>query len=292
MTSAIVNDSDNDNDNDNDDDIDSDSEEASSEDRPLLFDASVLAKKSPKKETSTALVPSPDDKLASPRRNFLARRRGAGPTANSLRLDFGSSEHVVSYEVAEQMRLLMARAKLGHNTGTLAVTSTVAGEGSSFIARSLAAVLAHDSSLSVCLLEIDWEGDHDGENVEAITVQGITEHGDEDTEKEITYISSGYVPPLQRSVFVASEHLADDVEALNKYFDLVVLDLPAVTSHSGVLTLSEFADSFLLVVRQGVASRNQIRAAIRDLGSSRLAGVVMNQVELETPKWLRRLTGS
>jgi len=193
------------------------------------------------------------------------------------------------------MRLLLARSEIGTEDSVLAITSTVAGEGSTFIARSLAAVLAHDSHLAVCLLEFDWDAVGEGETVEAITVRGIVDEGedaiDEDTGKEFTFVSSGHVAPLQRSLFVSSSHLADDIASLREYFDVVILDLPAITSHSGVLALGAFADSSLLVVRQGAAPIAQIRAAMEDLGESTFAGVVMNNVKITSPKWLRRVAG-
>ena len=92
-------------------------------------------------------------------------------------------------------------------------------------------------------------------------------------------------------MFVSSANLAEEFESLRNYFDIVVLDLPAVSSNAGVLSLTEFADSFVLVVRQGTASRTKIRNVLEDLDASRFAGVVLNEVSDETPRWFSRLTG-
>ncbi len=295
MTSAIVPNQD-----ENQDENDGETKEESS--RPALFDASALGrnKKSEEGSTrsnkkSTELVPHDDSdaEILPKKRNVLRRRRGA--PAHSLKLTLGQEDHLVTYELAEQMRLLLARSDIGTADSTLAIASTVAGEGTTFIARSLAAVLAHDSQLAVCLLEFDWDAVGEGETVEAIAVRGIVDEGknalDEDTGKEFTFVSSGHVAPLQRSLFVSSEHLADDIASLREYFDVVILDLPAITSHSGVLTLGEFADAFLLVVRQGAAPAAQIRAAMEDLRDTKLAGIVMNNVKITSPGWLRRVAG-
>lgn len=226
-----------------------------------------------------------------PRTGIFGRRKAA--PANTLAVSFGDEDHLITYEVAEQMRLLMARADLEDNVQTLAITSTIAGEGTTFVARSLAGVLAHDSTLSVCLLEFNWEADQVEESVESVAVLGLDENGErQETGKELTMICSGRIAPLQRSRFATSSDLADDIEAMRGHFDIIILDLPAVGGHSGVLSLGALADSYILVARQGAAPMTNIRGAIDDLGSDRIAGVVLNQVSLSAPSWLTRYAGS
>lgn len=231
-------------------------------------------------------------KTAPPRTGIFGRRKAA--PANSLTVSFGDDDdHVISYTVAEQMRLLMARADLEDNIQTLAITSTIAGEGTTFVARSLAGVIAHDSALSVCLLEFNWEDDEVNESVEAVAVLGLDESGEhQETGKELTRICSGRVAPLQRSRFATSNDLAEDIESMRSHFDIIIMDLPAIGGHSGVLSLGAFADSYILVARQGAAPTTNIRAAIDDLGRERIAGVVLNQVSLSAPSWLTRYAGS
>jgi|GEM_PF-6940740 len=227
-----------------------------------------------------------------PRRTrFLRRRRGLPANALAITLPDGT-DHLVTYEVAEQMRLLMARAKVERNLQCLAITSTVAGEGSSYVAKSLATVLAHDSGLHVCLVQFNWDEAGAEERANDIKIVGITADGREDTAKRITVVTSGEVAPLQRSLFATSDSLNDDIEAFRESFDVVILDLPAVASHTGVLSLSEYADRCLLVARQGAAPVAKVRAAMDDLGRDYLAGVVLNHADFDTPNWLMGITGS
>lgn len=220
-------------------------------------------------------------------------RRSKGLPANSLSISVDDdAPHVVTYEVAEQMRLLMARAKGKRDPQCLAVTSTVVGEGSSYIARSLAAVIAHDSDLRVCLLEVNWDAEDAEESTADIDVFGVTGDGLQESGKRLTVVRTGSVSPLQRSLFVSSDSFAEDIESFREYYDMIILDLPSIGSHSGVLALSEFADRYVLVARQGVAPVAQVRAAIDDLGEQYLAGVVLNQADFDAPKWLSGLTGT
>lgn len=213
-------------------------------------------------------------------------------TVNALKLAIEGDPHVVSYELAEQMRLLVVRSQLDRGIDSLALSAAVPGEGTSFIARSLAAVLAHDTDRAVCLVEFDWESRGSGERVSEVAVDGIGRNREYKTGRKVSIINSGYVAPLQRSPFVAADSLRSDIEALKDYFDLVIFDLPAVSTHTGVLGLSQFADRYAIVARQGVSPMADIRAAVADLGEERLAGIVLNQTKFSTPKWINRLFGA
>jgi len=238
--------------------------------------------------------------------NSLPVKRGGAPTrrlsralrreqnfVNALKLDMGEDgQHVVTYEVAEQMRLLIARSEVDEKIQNVAVTSTVPGEGASYVARSLASVMAHDTDKLVCLVEFDWDKSGAVERVNEIPVDGIGRNREYKTGRRFTMVRSGYVAPLQRSPFVSSESLHEDLDALREYFDVVILDLPAIATHTGVLGLSEFADRYVLVAQQGAASMAQVRSAISDLGEDRFSGVVLNKSKLNAPKWVNRLFGA
>lgn len=247
---------------------------------------------SAKRSSSEALeIHAESEETLNPGRTRFLRRRRSLP-ANALSVTISGEEHIVTYEVAEQMRLLTARSKLERDVQCLAVTSTIAGEGSSYVARSLATVLAHDSSQRVCLLEFNWDATGTVESANDVSVLGIADHGKDDTGKRLTVVTSGEVAPLQRSLYATSDALHEDIESFRESFDVVILDLPAVATHSGVLALSEYADRYLLVARQGVAPVESVRAAIEDLGESYLAGVVLNQATFDSPGWLTRITGT
>jgi len=255
----------------------------------FLFDSrsAETEPEEPEVHTGDALVRHP--KSVS---RMFSWKRSVAP--NTLKLAFPSGDDfLVSHEVAEQMRLLMQRAGIAKGVRTLGVTSTVSGEGATFIARSLAGVLAYDAALTVCLLEFNWESDEVSESVQEVPVQGVNEIGNGfNTGKELTVISTGRVAPLQRSMFATSKDLAESIESMRDFFDIIIMDLPAVSNHAGVLSLGEYADSYVLVAQQGVAPAAGIRRAIDDMGSARLAGVVLNKAELAAPKWLTRLAGN
>ena len=71
----------------------------------------------------------------------------------------GSLFHVAPPDMARSLRFLLSRlpqyAEVGSRQ-TLAITSALEGEGVTTVARSLAAIMAHDLERRVCLLETNW----------------------------------------------------------------------------------------------------------------------------------------
>ena len=81
--------------------------------------------------------------------------------------------------------------------------------------------------------------------------------------------------------------------ALRPHADLVVIDSPAANRSNAALTVAPFADFTVLVVSAGETDTTapaQLRSAIEDSGG-RVAGIVFNRAEIETPKFVRRMLG-
>ena len=88
-----------------------------------------------------------------------------------------------------------------------------------------------------------------------------------------------------------SEQLDQLVDDLRQQFRHVVLDLPPVLVGSEGVTAMRLADAHVLVVRHGVTSIKQLRAAHELIGHTESLGVVLNQVRTYTPppplsRWL------
>ena len=62
-----------------------------------------------------------------------------------------------------------------------------------------------------------------------------------------------------------SKALATVFEELEEQFDHVLLDLPPVLATSEAMNLSQLADSYVLVVRQGATSESQVEAALEEM---------------------------
>ena len=73
--------------------------------------------------------------------------------------DDGKPVHITPSRVASALRYFLARVELHSAEGLpsrLALTSALAGEGVTFVTRSLASVIAYDTESSVVVVDVNW----------------------------------------------------------------------------------------------------------------------------------------
>ena len=58
------------------------------------------------------------------------------------------------------------------------------------------------------------------------------------------------------------------------------------------MNLSQLADSYALVVRQGATSEGQVEAALEEMQGATVLGVILNRYDSHIPSRLRRLVGT
>ena len=182
---------------------------------------------------------------------------------------------------------------------TLAITSALSGEGVTSVARSLAAIMAHDLERNVCLLETNWwlEAD-DGKMPNRRTglsdvLKGscsVDEALMQTSDQRLAVLTSGKLPIAARPAVVASSAFADVLKLLTKVFDSVVIDVPPVLKAPEATTIIRHADATALVVQQGVTTEQQLKMAIDELGGTELLGVIVNRSSTRVPKFLQRFT--
>ena len=205
---------------------------------------------------------------------------------------FGSGQSIlVPFEVAEQMRLLQKRRRIADQESTLiSVCGTVVGEGVSSVALGLAATIARDTTHTVCLVDLDWSQGSVGENGSLLDiVEGDAEVGDVADQTDLPRLSlvhAGAAPLADRARIANSEDMEIAIQQIAHDFDVVVLDVPALSSTAHALTLATLARESILVVRQGTVPIEQVQTVISDLGEEQVIGVVLNEISQRTPTWL------
>lgn len=205
-------------------------------------------------------------------------------------------EIVVPACVAEQMRLLGQRLELrNRGQALLSVTGTARGEGATYIATALAVTLAHDSAMTVCLVDCDWsqEAEPDAEIDDLPSLGSVIRDGGDivaaaqPTELDrLHLVPAGSVGPHERAPLANSSELAGTIEELSDAFDIVILDAPPLAGEAYPTTIARLASQIVYVIRQGGVPMEQARAAMRDLGEDQVAGVVLNATKQRTPSWL------
>jgi Mrp family chromosome partitioning ATPase len=233
----------------------------------------------------------------------------------------------------EAARELVSSIQRLHGEGTvpvrLGITSPLSGEGVTYIARTVATVLAHDFRRHVCLVELNWPDDQIGRRRrtrfrrrkvanadpesgiadvlrrELSRREGLPEDDPRRTSRResalrevvlytadpcLRFVPAGSATAAEVQVFARSPELRRVVAALTRSHDHVIFDLPPVLASSAASTLARQADAVVLVARQGVTTEAQLQNAAGRLGRVPVAGVVLNRMSSKIPTpLLRRL---
>lgn len=242
---------------------------------------SLVAARPSSPETSALEVEKPGGKKAPmPSAKFLADAR-------------------LATMLQERSRQLGLSIFFGEETkvSSLGVTSSIAGEGKSFLTMTLANMLAESVDNPVTLLECNWEHPCFHEYFGLNPVPGLAEWlRGECNERAIRHRVN---PNL--TVIPAGDGQHDAVKLLqllkkNKATDaflhgdgVLIVDLPPViTSAYGALAAS-LVDSLILVIHAGVTTNLMVAETLNQLKSVPIHGVVLNQMKSRIPRWIRRL---
>ena len=204
--------------------------------------------------------------------------------------------------LTESLRYFLGRYRLangGRFPTPLAVTSALHGEGVSTISMALASVVVTDFDASVCWIDLSpvssaadrrsstdtthrgvWEVINGG-----VRLQDVLE-ATEDPRFQV--LRAGSATPDEWRALAQSTQLETLIAQVASEFDFVVLDVPPILGGSEVFGLIRHAAAYLLVVRHGVTSTQQLRAASDELGSMNGLGVVVNQFTTRIPRRLTR----
>lgn len=180
---------------------------------------------------------------------------------------------------------------------SLGFTSSIEGEGKSFLSLTTARVLAHDASEPVTLVECNWErpGLHEYFGIPA--TPGLAEFlrgscSEDDiryqVEDNLTVIPAGdgsqdamkLLKPIQQ---VGLRNL------FAKKNSLMVVDLPPVlTAGYGPLAAS-LLETVIIVVHAQIISENMLEETYSLIKNLPVHGVILNQRESRIPFWIRQL---
>lgn len=200
--------------------------------------------------------------------------------------------------IAHGMRNLIARVHVsdkGELPQTIAVTSALSGEGVTFVANALGAVLAHDLERPVCIVDLNWWTPSDlsqSEHGLADVLRGAVELPRALTltaDDNLFLLGGGFTTISERPVLASNPDLAAVFKSLRADFEHIVIDLPAVLPVSESRVLAAYADACVMVVCHGATADVQTRTALDDLDHVRNLGVVLNRTSSKLPARLLHL---
>jgi tyrosine-protein kinase Etk/Wzc len=201
--------------------------------------------------------------------------------------------------VAEQIRILRSNLRFllldKQDQNTILVTSSYSGEGKSFISINLGSALALSGKKTV-ILEFDLRKPKILAGLGLPKSNGLTNYLVGSTSltqlvqpvpivENLFVIPSGPIPPNPSEILL-SEKMPELFAWLKENFDVIVIDTAPVGLVSDSLTLSQYADLTLYIIRQRYTYKKQVHF-IKDIFEQKKLpnmGLVVNDVVAEGVK--------
>jgi len=197
--------------------------------------------------------------------------------------------------ISEQFRALRTNLAffLNENEKTILLTSSMSGEGKSFIAINLATVLAI-SGKKVLVMEMDLRKPNLSNKLRMKNDFGFTNYivsadispadiiKPSGTHENLSIINSGNIPPNPTEI-IMNKRMDLLMKHLNEQFDYIIIDAPPIGMVTDAQLLSKYADLTLYVVRQGYTFREQLEIPQELYVSHKMKNIaiLMNDVKSE-----------
>lgn len=189
---------------------------------------------------------------------------------------------------AEQFRTLRSRLyrlREQRPVRTLLVTSTVPGEGKTFVALNLALAIARQHERRALLIDADMRASRLHVRLGAPSAPGLSDYlsgrADEfsilqaDPKIELFLVPAGTSIP-DPSELLANGRLKRLLDGFGPVFDWVIVDAPPVLAVSDPGIIAGFCDGVIVVVRAGQAAHDLVKTTLEEFRGNNLLGVVLN----------------
>lgn len=189
---------------------------------------------------------------------------------------------------AEQFRTLRSRLyrlREKNPVRTLLVTSTLPGEGKTFVALNLALSIARQHERRALLIDADLRASRLHVRLGAPSAPGLSDYlsgrADEFSVLQADPKVELFLVPAGRSVPNPSELLSNGtlkrfLNGMSPVFDWVIIDAPPVMAVADPSIIAEFCDGVLVVVRAGETAHDLVKTTLQEFRGNNLLGVVLN----------------
>ncbi|WP_454803208.1 GumC family protein [Mucilaginibacter phyllosphaerae] len=200
--------------------------------------------------------------------------------------------------ISEEIRALRTNLKYvidGAKSNVIMFTSSMSGEGKSFISLNLGHSIAL-SGKKVVLVELDLRKPKLLKYLGLQANFGFTDYvisPDKDAidnliqpstlNKNFYYISSGTIPPNPAEILM-NDKLSELIKELRERFDYVIIDTAPVGQVSDALIIEEFADITCYVMRQNYTFKSQLNIVndLQKYHKVKQLYLVINDIEINT----------
>jgi polysaccharide biosynthesis transport protein len=193
--------------------------------------------------------------------------------------------------VAEQFRVAAARLVLlqsGTGNGVTVITSALKGEGKSVVAANLAYVLARNLGKPTLLIDVDLKSPTVHDCMGTRNFPGLRDVFEGGRSVDSCLHRAGELPlwilpsgvDTGRMLELSDIHkLAELLTELKKQYEHIVIDAPPILPLADMHMLAGIADQLVLVVRAGLTPRGVVEKAVRTIGTSSKACIILNGLE-------------
>lgn len=202
-------------------------------------------------------------------------------------------------EAVKSIKTNLQFASIDKNVKTIMITSSMPGEGKSFIAANLASAFAN-SDINVLLIDCDLRKGRQHQIFDVSNVKGLSNLLIDDIKNRNKYIMktkidnikvlpSGIVPPNPGEL-LGSKKNKDLMQKLRTEYDLIILDCPPVNGLADALVITSLADSVIIVCAQNKTKTSLLNEAKKALTqvNAKITGVVINKFDTkETDSYYR-----
>ena len=202
-----------------------------------------------------------------------------------------------SYE-AEQFKILRNNILFpvaGEVPRSILITSSLQGEGKSFVAANLAVSIAMNVNKHVLLIDCDLRKPDLNRIFGLGDVPGLSDYLEERrdlasllqrTDVERLSLLPGGPIPINPSELMSSERMSEMLEEVkHRYNDrLIVIDSPPPLLAAETSYLARQVDGIVLVVQYGKTPREDVEDLMDTVGSEKILGAVINYLDLHVSK--------
>ena len=192
---------------------------------------------------------------------------------------------------AEKFRFLGVRLRQLQQTRLLTkvlITSTIPQEGKSLVAANLACALTQRSNQKTLLIDGDLRRPSVAKLFGLGKLPGMADwlQGEQGPMTSIYHLEEPGIwvlpagnAPRNHLELMQSGRLSRLIEQLTGWFDWIVIDSPPVLPLADTSILMRQADGILLVTRQGVTEKDQLKRGLEAIDQKKLLGALLNSSE-------------
>ena len=197
-------------------------------------------------------------------------------------------------DISEQFRTLRTNLMYlgqGNSSKVVMVTSSITGEGKSFVSLNLAHSLALTGK-KVILVELDLRKPQLAKTVNLKKTPGVTDYiittslrpediiQTHEKYENLSFLTSGPIPPNPAEL-ILSKRVDGLIEYLKKQYDYIILDSPPVGIVSDPIIIGKWAEVTLFVVRHNYSYRSSMELLneLKTLNKLPNISIVINSIQ-------------